>query len=104
MIACIPITWHFPMADKTPEPEEDAVSRAARRWAERRDQHRANAAAARDAQVDQEPSGQDAHIRKFALGLLVVTLLAAAGWFLLVQMRCSQRYSNVSGFLFNECR
>lgn len=91
------------MADKAPE-SEDAVSRAAKRWAEQRDRQRANAAAARNAQADQGPSGQDVPIRKIALAFLVVALLVTTGWFLLIQTRCNQRYSNVSGFLFNECR
>ncbi len=90
------------MADDTRNPE-DAVSRAAQRFAERRDRQRA---VAREAQVRQDSSAEatSAGGRKLVFGLLVVVFLVAAGWFLLMQMRCAQRYSNVSGFLFNDCR
>jgi hypothetical protein len=92
------------MADSAQEPE-DAVARAARHSAERRDQQRATANAAREAQAQHESSGDEAlNRRKLVFGLVIVALLAASGCFLLMQMRCDQYYSNISGFLFDQCR
>lgn len=93
------------MADKAGDPE-DAVSRAAQRWAARRDQQRAAAKIAIESRARHEPNIEESSLnaRQIWLGLAVLAMLVAAGWFLLIQMRCGQHYSNINGLLSLECR
>jgi hypothetical protein len=91
------------MKSEQDEPD-DAISGAAARFRKRRDEQRAAAEAARKVREDAgEPSMEGTNTRNLLIGAVIIALLAGAGWYMLNQMRCGDRYSSISGFLFHEC-
>jgi len=87
-----------------PHQSDDLVAGTAERFRQRRELERAAIEAARKPREGGDSVPEDIGTRKLLFAAAIAVLLVGAGWYMLDQMLCSDRYSAISGFLFHECR